>query len=215
MKTANIPGRLALPTLMLAAEIWLACAACLVVTAPAAAQFWDYPFWGQRQPPQQRQYRPWGGWQSAPEQRPQPPVDASRAPPPRKPESAPAKTVVVMGDSMADWLGFGLEDAFAETPEIGVLRKYRTYSGLIRGESRKEVDWPQTAKEILAGEKPDFVVMMIGMSDRQSIRERPPRATPKQPPAPQTKLEGGQPTQISPAAGQPPPDPPPSRRPVR
>jgi len=206
MKTASIPGRLAALMPMLAAEIWLACLASVVISTPAVAQFWDYPFWGQRQPPQQRQYRPWGGWQSAPEQRPQPPVDASRAPPPRKPESAPAKTVVVMGDSMADWLGFGLEDAFAETPEIGVLRKYRTYSGLIRGESRKEVDWPQTAKEILAGEKPDFVVMMIGTSDRQSIRERPPRATPKQPPTPQTKLEGGQPTQISPAAGQQPPD---------
>ena len=203
MKTASILGRLAPPTLMLAAEIWLACTASVVISTPAAAQFWDYPFWGQRQAPQQRQYRPWGGWQSAPEQRPQPPVDASRAPPPRKQESAPAKTVVVMGDSMADWLGFGLEDAFAETPEIGVLRKYRTYSGLIRGESRKEVDWPQTAKEILAGEKPDFVVMMIGMSDRQSIRERPPRATPKQPPTPQTKLEGGQPTQINPAGGPP------------
>jgi uncharacterized protein len=204
MKTASIPGRLAALMPLLAAEIWLACAACLVVTAPAAAQFWDYPFWGQRQPPPQRQYRPWGGWQSAPEQRAQP-VDASKAPPPRKQESAPAKTVVVMGDSMADWLGFGLEDAFAETPEIGVTRKYRTYSGLIRGESRKEFDWPQSAKEILAAEKADFIVMMIGASDRQSIRERPPRAAPKQQPAPQTKLEGGQPTQINPA-GQPPAD---------
>ena len=139
--------------LLLAAEIWLACAASLLVSTPAAAQFWDYPFWGQRQAPQQRQYRPWGGWQQGPEQQQrwsQPPVDASKAPPPRKPESAPAKTVAVLGDSMADWLGFGLEDAFAETPEIGVTRKNRTYSGLIRGESRKEFDWPQSAKEILA-----------------------------------------------------------------
>ncbi len=195
--------------LLLAAEIWLACAASLLVSTPAAAQFWDYPFWGQRQAPQQRQYRPWGGWQQGPEQQQrwsQPPVDASKAPPPRKPESAPAKTVAVLGDSMADWLGFGLEDAFAETPEIGVTRKNRTYSGLIRGESRKEFDWPQSAKEILAAEKPDFIVMMLGANDRQSIRERPPRATPKPQPAPQTKLEGGQPTQINPAAGQQSPD---------
>jgi hypothetical protein len=195
--------------LMLAAEIWLACAASLLVSTPAAAQFSDFPFWGRRPAPQQRQWSPWGGWQQAPEQQQrwsQPPVDASKAPPPRKPESAPAKSVVVLGDSMADWLGFGLEDAFAETPEIGVLRKYRSYSGLIRGESRKEVDWPPVAKEILTAEKPDFIVMMIGMNDRQTIRERPPRATPKQQPAPQTKLEGGQPTQIGPAAGQQPPD---------
>src|SRR5216684_9282999 len=101
MKTASIPGRLAPPTLMLAAEIWLACTACVVISTPAAAQFWDYPFWGQRQAPQQRQYRPWGGWQQGPEQQQrwsQPPVDASKAPPPRKPESAPAKTVAVLGD---------------------------------------------------------------------------------------------------------------------
>jgi len=209
MKTASVSGRLAALMLLLAAEIWLACAASLLVSTPAAAQFWDYPFWGQRQAPQQRQYRPWGGWQQGPEQQQrwsQPPVDASKAPPPRKPESAPAKTVAVLGDSMADWLGFGLEDAFAETPEIGVTRKYRTYSGLIRGESRKEFDWPQSAKEILAAEKPDFIVMMLGANDRQSIRERPPRATPKPQPAPQTKLEGGQPTQINPAAGQQSPD---------
>src|SRR5260370_41817597 len=158
MKTASILSRLAPPTLMLAAEVGLACTACVVISTRAAAQFWDYPFWGQRQAPQQRQYQPWGGWQQAPEQRQQQPVDASKAPPPRKPESAPTKTVVVMGDSMADWLGFGLEDAFAETPEIGVTRKYRAFSGLIPGESRKEFDLPHSAQEILAAEKPDFVV---------------------------------------------------------
>jgi len=208
MKMARYPGRFSAAVLMLAAEIGLAGMASLAIGTPAFAQFTDFPFWGRRQPPQQqRQWSPsWGGggWQSGPEQlRPQAPVDASRAPPPRKQESAPAKTVVVMGDSMADWLGFGLEDALAETPEIGVSRKFRSYSGLIRGESRKEFDWPQGAKEMLGAEKPDFIVMMIGMSDRQAIRERPPRATPKQPPAPQqSKLEGGQPTQIGPAAGQ-------------
>ena len=204
MKTASILGKLAAPTLVLAAEIWLACAASLVLTSPAAAQFWDYPFWGRRQAPQQqRQWAPWsggGGWQG---ERSQSQGDAIKAPPPRRQEGSPAKTVVVVGDSMADWLGFGLEDAFAETPEIGVVRKYRTYSGLIRPESRKEVDWPQAAKEILAAEKADFIVMMIGTSDRQAIRERPPRVAPKQQlVVPQTKLEGGQPTSINPQAAE-------------
>jgi hypothetical protein len=198
MKTASILRRFSPAAAMLAAEICLACMVSLTLSTPAAAQFWDYPFWGRRQAPQmQRQMPPWGGWQSAPER----PVDASRAPPPRKQESAPAKTVVVTGDSMADWLGFGLEDAFAETPEMGVSRKFRTYSGLIRAESRKEFDWPQGAKEMLATEKPDFIIMMIGLSDRQAIRERErPRAAPKPQPAPQSKLE---PTQINPAAQQP------------
>ena len=50
---------------------------------------------------------------------------------------------MVFGDSMADWLAYGLEEAFGETPEIGVLRKHRTNSGLIRVEMRGEsYDWP-------------------------------------------------------------------------
>jgi uncharacterized protein len=202
MKTTGLLRQFSPAAVMLAAEICLACMASLALSTPAAAQFWDYPFWGRRPAAPQRQMPPWGGggWQSGPER----PVDASRAPPPRKQEGAPAKTVVVMGDSMADWLGFGLEDAFAETPEIGVSRKFRTYSSLIRGESRKEFDWPQGAKEMLATEKPDFIIMMIGMGDRQAIRERPPRVAPKpqQPPPPQTKLEGGQPIQLNPAGQQ-------------
>jgi hypothetical protein len=39
-------------------------------------------------------------------------------------------SVLVLGDSMADWLGFGLEEAFAESPEIGVTRKPRPKRGL-------------------------------------------------------------------------------------
>ena len=132
MKTASVPGRRAAPILMLAAEIWLACGFSVVLTTPAAAQFWDFQYWGRRSAPQQRQqWAPWGGWQQpGPEQRVQQPVDASKAPPPRKQEGTPAKTVVVLGDSMADWLGFGLEETFAETPEMGVVRKNRGNSGL-------------------------------------------------------------------------------------
>jgi cyanuric acid amidohydrolase len=33
-------------------------------------------------------------------------------------------TVLVLGDSMADWLAFGLETAFADSPELTVLRKH-------------------------------------------------------------------------------------------
>src|SRR5260370_35710118 len=107
MKTATILSRLAPPTLMLGPEIWLACTACVVISTPAAAQFWDYPFWGQRQAPQQRQYRPWGGWRSAPDQRPQPPVDASSAPPPGKPEGAPTQPIAGRAAVMADYSGHG------------------------------------------------------------------------------------------------------------
>jgi hypothetical protein len=42
----------------------------------------------------------------------------------------------------------------------------------LRGESRDAYDWPLGAREILAAETPDFVVMMIGLADRQTIDER-------------------------------------------
>ncbi len=48
----------------------------------------------------------------------------------------PERNVVVLGDAMADWLAYGLEDAFAEQPDIGVIRKHRTVSGLIRYQPR-------------------------------------------------------------------------------
>jgi hypothetical protein len=42
---------------------------------------------------------------------------------------------------MADWPAYGLEDAFMERPEIGITRKHRTDSGLIRYDPRRDVDW--------------------------------------------------------------------------
>ena len=85
---------------------------------------------------------------------------------------------------MADWLAYGLEDVLHETPEFGVVRKHRTYSGLLRYEPRSETpDWAQAARDIITAEKPNFIVMMLGLNDRQSIRERvaapPARGTPR------------------------------------
>jgi len=103
----------------------------------------------------------------------------SKAPPPRKADSVPLTSVVVLGDSMADWLAYGLELAAAESPDIGILRRHRTGSGLIRAEVRNDPrgenpDWPQAAREILNADKANFIVMMIGLNDRRPIRERAP-----------------------------------------
>src|SRR5918999_4792606 len=87
-----------------------------------------------------------------------------------------------MGDGMADWLAHGLEDAFSERPEFGIVRKHRTYSGLVRYDPKRDVEWPQVAREIIAAEKPKFIVMMVGYHDRQPIRER--TAVPARPGAP-------------------------------
>ncbi len=128
-------------------------------------------------PAQGQQFLDWfGGRSNRPADRPQPQADFSRAPPPvRKAPDAPAptSTVLVLGDSMADWLAFGLEEALGETPEFGVVRKHRTTSGLLRYDPRNESqDWASAARELIAAEKPNFIVMMLGLNDRQPIRER-------------------------------------------
>jgi hypothetical protein len=99
---------------------------------------------------------------------------------------------MVFGDSMADWLAYGLEQAFADTPEVGILRRHRTSSGLIRTEVRNDPrgeypDWPVAAKEMISALKPKFVVMMIGLNDRKQIREiaPPTRAKPVSPTVPE------------------------------
>jgi hypothetical protein len=118
---------------------------------------------------------------------PEPRADYSRAPPPRRADIQPgATTVLVLGDSMADWLASGLEDALGDGPEFGIIRRHRTTSGLIRYDARNETqDWAQAAREAITATKPKFIVMMVGLHDRQSIRVRPVGA-PGSPPAPAT-----------------------------
>ena len=157
----------------------------LAVNSPAQAQFGDdrFPFLS-RQRPQRSGGGFFGGffgggqrqYENSYEQ-PQAPVDNSRAPPPRKAEAKPdavppTTSIVVMGDGMADWLAYGLEDAFSDSPEIAVVRKNKIHSGLLRYESKGDLDWWHVARDILNQEKTNFVVMMLGVSDRQNIRER-------------------------------------------
>ena len=98
--------------------------------------------------------------------------DFSKAPPPEKRETAPERNVLVLGDAMADWLAYGLEDAYSEQPDMGVIRKHKTNSGLIKYQPKGDpADWPAAAKGILATEKPDVIVVMLGLSDRVPIRE--------------------------------------------
>jgi hypothetical protein len=107
--------------------------------------------------------------------RPAPAVDYSKAPPPRKLETPPSQTVVVIGDSMADWLGYGLDENYTEQPEVGVERKIRATSGLVRYDAKNEaLDWPQAAKDALSKEKPNAIVVMLGLNDRLPLREKAP-----------------------------------------
>ena len=164
------------PLIVLAVAIAL----LIGIAGPASAQFFNFGGFGgppQRQAPQ----RGGGGWFGgdifAPfqqqQQGPQAPrQDFSRAPGPAKRDTVAERNVLVLGDAMADWLGYGLEDAYSEQPDMGVIRKHKTLSGLIKYQPRGEpADWAAAAKGILANEKPDAIVVMLGLHDRQAIRE--------------------------------------------
>lgn len=148
------------------------------IAGPASAQFFDFGF-GRPQraapPPQQRGgfFAPFGGGGLFQEQQQAPrPVDSSRAPAAAKRDTPADRNVLVIGDAMADWLAYGLEDALSETPDLGVIRKHKTVSGLLKYQPKGDpADWAAAAKGILATEKPDVIVVMLGLHDRIPIRE--------------------------------------------
>ena len=154
----------------------LAVAVALLVGGPASAQFFNFFGGPPRQAqPQQAPQRGWfGGDFFAPfqQQAPKRVEDFSKAPPPAKRDTTPERNVLVLGDSMADWLAYGLEDAYAEQPDMGVIRRHKTVSGLIQYQPKGEpADWAAAARTILATEKPDIIVVMLGLNDRIAMRE--------------------------------------------
>ena len=148
------------------------------IVGPASAQFFNFGGFGG--PPQRQAPQRGGGWFGGDffqpfQQQPSPQAprqDFSRAPGPAKRDAVAERNVLVLGDAMADWLGYGLEDAYSEQPDMGVIRKHKTISGLIKYQPRGEpADWAAAARAILATEKPDAIVVMLGLNDRVSIRE--------------------------------------------
>ena len=172
---------------------WFIAAAVLVIAQSASVTvqaqfFWDQQYQSKRTRPQaggffgnffgrdnsrssDDEYSP---REQQPRQRAQQQSESSRAPAPRKTDAniAPTTSIVVMGDDMADWLAYGLENVFADSPEIGIVRKNKLYSGLLRYDAKGDLDWWHVARDMLAKEKADYVVMMLGLSDRQEIREK-------------------------------------------
>jgi len=144
------------------------------IAGPASAQFFN--FGGFSRPAPRSNGGGWfGGDFFAPFQQPapqQPRQDFSRAPLPAKRDTIPERNVLVLGDGMADWLAYGLEDAYVEQPDMGVIRKHKTVSGLIKYQPKGEpADWAAAARNILATEKPDAIVVMLGLNDRIAMRE--------------------------------------------
>jgi uncharacterized protein len=159
----------------------------LGIVGSSSAQFFNFGGFQQRPQPQRGGGGFGGGWygngmfepfqQKAPrwdrrQALPSVREDFSKAPPPEKRETVPQRHILVLGDAMADWLAYGLEDAYSEQPDFGVIRKHKTVSGLIRYQPKGEpADWAAAAKSILATENPDVIVVMLGLDDRTSMHE--------------------------------------------
>ena len=161
----------------------VAVALLIGIAGPASAQFFNFPSFGGPPRPSQGMRGGSGGfgWPGgdlfAPFQQQAPKrvirEDYSRAPPPEKRETVPERNVLVLGDGMADWLAYGLEDTYAaDQQDMGVVRKPKPYSGLIKYQPRGDpADWAAAARGILATEKPEAIVVMLGLNDRISMRE--------------------------------------------
>jgi hypothetical protein len=178
----------------------------LVLGASAPAQAQDWGFFGrlfgggqpqQAQPPRtdRRYYEP-RRRVVAPRRRAVEPRATESAAAPKPPAVPPSHFVVVLGDSLAQNLASGLDDALSDRPDVGVLHKARDSTGLVREDF---YNWPKVVDELLAnqdkaaadkavadkpgaGDKPaaraafghekiDVAVMMIGSNDRQNLSE--------------------------------------------
>jgi len=173
----------------------------ILLPISASAQFFnDQPMRQGRQPafggfgaPSQMQQAPFGGFGSEVQhpdwpglsrypvrprvvRKPQPRIDYSHAPAPEPPNSSAGRRILVLGDAMADWLAYGLEQVLSEQPDFGVTRKINTDSGLLKYRAKKgePENWIAAARQIIAAEKADAVVVMLGLNDRIAVRESAP-----------------------------------------
>lgn len=80
-----------------------------------------------------------------------------------------AHHIVVMGDSLANLLANGLDDALNNRPDVEVIHRAKPDSGLVRSDF---YDWPKAASELLASDqKISIGVILLGLNDRQPLRE--------------------------------------------
>lgn len=86
-----------------------------------------------------------------------------------KRQQKPEEYVVVIGDTLADQLAQGLaETFFSERPEIAIIKKTRSSSGLVREDF---YNWQKEAANIVANERATAFVVMLGLNDRQALKD--------------------------------------------
>lgn len=77
--------------------------------------------------------------------------------------------VLVLGDTIAEQLAQGLADEFvSDRPEVAIVKKTRINSGFVRTDV---FDWSTQASALLAKEKATAIVVLLGVNDRQPLRD--------------------------------------------
>lgn len=116
-----------------------------------------------------------GGGGSAKKQEPQPERTSrvartapSIAPPPEpvveKLENA--RKILVVGDFLANRTADGLNEAFAQAPDVVIIDRANGSSGLVRDDY---YNWPEEARQIVEEVQPSIIVVQLGSNDRQQL----------------------------------------------
>jgi hypothetical protein len=158
----------------------IVCGLVVIVVSPAAAQqryerrsvmeffFGRQPLY-ERQPPYDADpsppRRPVRPLKRAPATAAKTTVAKPDAPAPAA-KLAAAKTILVVGDFLANGLGDGLQDAFAASPGVAIQTRGNIASGLVRSDY---YDWPAQLPKMLDALKPAIVVVTLGANDRQQL----------------------------------------------
>jgi hypothetical protein len=84
-----------------------------------------------------------------------------------KTKSNPSTAILVIGDALADKLAQGIDQEFAENPDVQIVRKTKPVSSLTRVDV---FDWVEGARAALTGPQHyDVAVILIGINDWQPI----------------------------------------------
>jgi uncharacterized protein len=75
--------------------------------------------------------------------------------------------ILVVGDSLAGGLGAGMSRMVQDDPRYDIVNRFNESSGLSRSEF---YDWPNAIEKIVADKPVDAVVILVGVNDRQDIR---------------------------------------------
>jgi len=87
---------------------------------------------------------------------------------PIKTKTNPSRTILVIGDALADRLAQGIDQEFADNPDVQVARKTKSVSSLTRSDV---FDWVESARTTIAGPQHyDVVVILIGINDWQPMQ---------------------------------------------